>query len=225
MQFGHLQVLSYGRHRGQGAWRCECACGTILFVMSGSLRSGRSKSCGCPLRWEATSRQRSEHGHRRHLGRGTTPEYRAWTHLRARCSNVNDRAYANYGGRGITVCAAWDADFRAFLADVGLRPGPSYSLDRIDVNGHYEPGNVRWATRRQQSLNRRPIHRGANSTGMRGVTLTPAQESIRRANRWHVRIAVEGRILHLASCADECSARLLAREAFLIRDALFPEWS
>jgi hypothetical protein len=72
-----------------------------------------------------------------------------------RCENPNDQAYPRYGGRGITVCPEWRADFAAFLRDVGRRPNPELSIDRIDNDRGYEPGNVRWATAKQQANNRR----------------------------------------------------------------------
>jgi hypothetical protein len=94
------------------------------------------------------------HGNARGLN-GGTPEYCAWQRMKQRCYYSGERQYANYGGRGITVCDRWRNSFEWFLADVGKRPSSQHSLDRIDVNGHYEPDNVRWATHRQQSLNKR----------------------------------------------------------------------
>jgi hypothetical protein len=89
-------------------------------------------------------------------GRTDTAEWQAWSNMRQRCNNPDNPKWPLYGGRGIQVCAEWQDDFPAFLAHVGPRPGPSYSIDRIDNERGYEPGNVRWATRSQQVRNSRP---------------------------------------------------------------------
>jgi hypothetical protein len=83
-----------------------------------------------------------------------TREYKAWLHLRARCENKSARDFARYGGRGIKVCGRW-ASFENFMADMGPRPSADYSIDRINVDGNYEPNNCRWATQKQQQMNRR----------------------------------------------------------------------
>ncbi len=87
-----------------------------------------------------------------------SPEYRAWSAMKARCSNPNDREFKNYGARGIAVCEQWRTSFETFLADMGRRPGPGFSIDRIDNNHGYEPGNCWWATTKQQARNYRRNH-------------------------------------------------------------------
>lgn len=84
-----------------------------------------------------------------------TVEYSTWLAMRQRCSNPNAAGYEYYGGRGIRVCERWD-DFRLFLSDMGRKPGPTWSIDRINVDGDYEPSNCRWATPSQQAQNKRP---------------------------------------------------------------------
>ncbi len=88
-------------------------------------------------------------------GMHKSPEYKIWGSMKRRCNNPNDARYSDYGGRGIKVYPAWDEDFRAFIKDVGMRPSKHYTLDRIDNDRGYEPGNVRWATRITQNRNQR----------------------------------------------------------------------
>lgn len=129
-------------------WLCRCQCGNKRGVQGSTLIAGKSKCCGC-VGAESLSKKNKTHGGSR------TPEYHAWKAMRRRCENRWCNQYINYGGRGIKVCERWRS-YENFIADVGRRPGPEYSLDRIDVNGHYEPGNIRWATSTVQQNNRRP---------------------------------------------------------------------
>jgi hypothetical protein len=102
-----------------------------------------------------------------HGGKGT-PEYNIWKTMRQRCNNPNDKRYVDWGGRGIRVCAEWD-DFGVFITDVGKRPSPKHSLDRMDNDGNYEPGNVRWVLASDQALNKRDYK--CNQTGYRNITV------------------------------------------------------
>lgn len=108
---------------------------------------------------------------RKHGEGAGTPEYRTWINCRQRCGNKNHPLFPIYGGRGITVCAAWVASYEAFLKDVGRRPSDEHSLDRINVDGNYEPGNVAWATSTEQNRNKRNNHR----VTIKGVTKTLAE--------------------------------------------------
>jgi hypothetical protein len=122
-------------------WNCLCACGKQSVVAQASLRSGNTKSCGC------------QSGMPTH-GDTNSTEYKAWDSMHQRCNNKTRRDYANYGGRGITICARWQK-YENFLADMGRKPSPELSLDRVNNDGNYEPGNCRWATRWQQNNNSR----------------------------------------------------------------------
>jgi len=126
-------------------WVCRCDCGRTSVVSGRTLRNGRSRSCGCKRAYK--------HGHARDGLR--PPSYVAYYAMLERCNNPNHVSFKNYGGRGIRVCERW-RDFTNFLADVGERPSSEVQLDRINNDGNYEPGNVRWATRQEQALNRRP---------------------------------------------------------------------
>ena len=93
-------------------------------------------------------------------GRKHTTEYASWAHMVQRCTNPKNRAWKNYGGRGIEICTEWREDFRAFFAHIGPKPAPDLSIERIDNNRGYEPGNVKWATASEQAKNRRPFKIG-----------------------------------------------------------------
>ena len=160
MKFGRWLVLEidpkrmrYGRKspRKVVMWRCVCDCGSKRPVAGNNLRRGRSTSCGCWNREKSIARS-TKHGHAK---RGAhTKVYDRWVSMRARCYNPNRLEYPCYGGRGIVPCDRW-GPFVNFFGDMG-HPPPGKSLDRIDVNGNYEPSNCRWATAFEQARNKRP---------------------------------------------------------------------
>lgn len=130
-------------------WALRCECGTERQVRAGDVRNGHSKSCGCSSNKKANSGDKL----RKHGVTFDDKVYRAWQSIKQRVFNPNVRNYHRYGGRGISMYPLWAEDFEAFRAAVGSPPSPSHSLDRIDNDGNYEPGNVRWATASEQRTN------------------------------------------------------------------------
>jgi len=150
-RFGRLVVrAAAGSRRRSRIWLCACDCSQLKEFSTTTLVSHGTRSCGC-LRRE---RQKAPRKGKHKLSK--TVEYRLWQSIKTRCYNENTREYVNYGGRGIRMSAAWRKSFVQFLEDVGKRPSPVHTLDRIDNDGDYEAGNVRWATRKEQMANRRP---------------------------------------------------------------------
>jgi hypothetical protein len=153
-EFGRLVVtvpfvdVSAGGHRRA---EVRCGCGTVRLYNIAKLLSGAVVSCGCYRKERIAAQGRANKTH----GKDGTPEHRTWTSMVYRCHNPRAAGYHNYGGRGIRVCDEWRESFDEFLKHIGPRPSAKYSIDRINNDGNYEPGNVRWATRTEQSRNRR----------------------------------------------------------------------
>lgn len=139
----------------QKQWICRCDCGNERVIAQGDLRRGTSRSCGClKLELSAVRMRRQNFKHGDCPETGVTAEYNAWHSMLQRCYNAASENYHRYGGRGISVYELWKHSYAAFLAHVGRRPSPLYSLERINNNGNYEPGNVRWATATEQCRNK-----------------------------------------------------------------------
>ena len=145
LRFGRLTV----KHR-RTVWVCRCDCGAEKSFRPHSLTSGDALSCGC-----LTSARSGPSNSRFKHGWSHSRTAQSWYNMKYRCYDPKHERFADYGGRGITVCDRWRNSFENFLADMGERP-PRTSLDRREVDGNYEPGNCRWATPAEQRQNQRP---------------------------------------------------------------------
>lgn len=157
-QFGKWTVLRRDESVRQGAvyWTCKCECGNIRDVTSQALRNGSSQGCQS-CKWKSGNPGMKADPERQVDGK-RTKAYATWQAIRARCYIKNHKSYHNYGGRGIKLCDEWYSDFHSFYQYVSALPNykrKTYTLDRINNDGNYEPGNVRWASKKQQAQNRR----------------------------------------------------------------------
>lgn len=148
-----LTAVSFVRRnkRRSAIWKFQCECGNTHEVEATYVRIGNTKSCGCLKREARAANGRANATH----GKAGSPIYKVWRRMITRCTNPNVDTFKNYGGRGISVCKLWRESFEAFYADMGDRPSKDHSIDRINNDGNYEPGNVQWSTRKEQARNKR----------------------------------------------------------------------
>lgn len=163
-RFGHLVVVKeterhlYPNGKTRRRFLCKCDCGNETTVTINKFNI--TKSCGCFRKENTASLGRNtnkskesnpnyKHGLRNHI------LYKTWLGIKNRCNNPNSLDYKHYGGRGIKICNRWNKSFVYFLEDMGMKPETYYSIDRINVDGNYEPLNCRWSTPKEQSANKR----------------------------------------------------------------------
>jgi hypothetical protein len=152
-KFGKLTAIKLAtfRIRNRITWEFTCDCGGSLVSSVTNITNGHTRSCGCLQVEQAYKAAMLTKTH----GMTHTPIYRTWRNMIGRCYEPCTNGYDNYGGRGITVCAAWRNSFEAFYADMGDRPFPKAQIDRKETNGNYEPGNCKWSTAMANANNRR----------------------------------------------------------------------
>lgn len=150
-RFGMIFVVSFDPSsdpQGYGKWKCKCDCGTEFTQRGNRLLAGSAASCGCRKR-DAKTESRISHGETRN---GEVPrDYMVWQGMIARCENPKGNRWKSYGGKGVKVCERWRHSFPAFIEDMGPRPTPRHTIDRIDSSGNYEKSNCKWSTPKEQA--------------------------------------------------------------------------
>lgn len=190
-KFSRLTVVSLHEISKKGVvkWLCKCDCGNTSTPTSWRLRTGETKSCGCLT---SSEERKMKHGHTSRSQYSS--EYTAWASMKRRCYYEKEDSYPLYGGRGIQVCDRWLHGFDNFLEDMGIKPSPTHSIDRIDVNGNYEPSNCKWSTSFDQARNQRVARN--SELGIKGVRLD------KTTGKYISRIYHDGKSIYLGYFVD-----------------------
>ncbi|SRR6266536_824250 len=144
--FEFIKEANIGGHPRECVFKCNL-CGNEFITRLSSIKNGNTRSCGCLHKSELSERTRIHGG-------SNTLEFSSWQNMKNRCYNKKTTRYQHYGGRGINVCARWLNSFEAFILDMGKRPAPKYTLERINNDKDYCKENCRWATKKDQNRNR-----------------------------------------------------------------------
>lgn len=191
-QFGFLTAVEYVQAKKPPKWLCRCICGKEIVVITDNLTRGHTKSCGCK-KGKMITNSKMRHG------QADSKAYNAWRHIKGRCLNPKDKRYEYYGGRGIKVCDRWLETFENFYFDMGDPPTPQHSIDRINVDGDYEPSNCRWATVKEQMNNTRqtPKYTYQNESHtlkewaeIKNITYSTLQQRIKKMG-WTIEKSIE----------------------------------
>ena len=201
-KYGKLTVLEYSgkTKNNKTKWTCLCECGVKVEVQTALLRNGKTQSCGC-LKSDMLVKRNTTHG------KAKTPEHQVWLSAKARTTNPNFAQSKDYMDRGIIMEEPWFSSFEAFLGDMGLKPTPKHSIERLDVNGNYCKSNCIWATPETQAFNQRK--RSTNTSGRTGVSWH------RGKGRWETSITVNNKHIYLGSYIDFELACFIRTEAEL----------
>ncbi len=204
--FGEWLVLKLTSKNAKGRtyFLCRCSCGKEKSVIGQNLKNGQSKNCGHDKQAKILKSIQTHGMHK-------TSEYGIWRGIKDRCTNPNRPEYKHYGGRGIKCCESWSESFENFYKDMGKRPSKKHSIDRIDVNGHYELSNCRWVTSLIQNLNKRPRRK-----------LSGVRRSKSKSERYSSRIKINGKEINLGAFDTPEEAHLAYETARLkaLSDAL-----
>ena len=194
--YGTLTVLKFAHRETKGRvtrlfWNCRCACGRLCIKEGACLRHGNTKSCGESFHSHEVRSKALSEANKKH-GLSDTPEFRAWAAAKNRCTNPKNPAYKNYGGRGIRMSEEWMQSFETFIREVGFAPTEEHTLERIDVERDYEPGNIVWATMHEQGQNKRNTKLNAEKVRFIRSSTLPKEElaqmfNVRPAQIWKVR--------------------------------------